>query len=115
MDERLEKALDFSNYMITLNNQRRIIHEQFNENCVHYLNGGKFTVNRELITFCQMMIDKDQDSIILIDDNNAPIEVGDLETFLEDVLNLYFTNSYEYLNKYNEIKTKRNVEGLVDL
>ena len=51
MDERLEKALEFSNYMTTLNNQRRIIKEQFLENCVHYINGGKFSVNRELITF----------------------------------------------------------------
>ena len=31
MDERLEKALDFSNYMITLNNQKRVLRERFEE------------------------------------------------------------------------------------
>lgn len=115
MDERLEKALEFSNYMVTLNNQRRIIHEQFLENCVHYLNGGKFSVNRELITFCQLLVNTDQQSSVLIDDNQTPIEVEDLQKFLEDVLDIYFTTSYEYLDKYNELKKNRTVNGLVDL
>jgi len=115
MDERLEKALEFSNFMTTLNNQRRVIHEQFLENCVHYLNGGKFSVTRELINFCSLMQSRGQDSIVLIDDNNAPVEVQDLEKFLDDIMDIYFTNSYEYLNKFNEIKKNRTVKGLVDL
>ena len=31
MDQRLEKALDFSNYMVTLNNQKRVLTEQFKQ------------------------------------------------------------------------------------
>lgn len=115
MDERLEKALDFSNYMVTLNNQRRVIHEKFLENCVHYLNGGKFSVNRDLITFCHTLLQSDQTSAVIIDDNNTPVEVEDLQKFLDDILDIYFTNSYEYLEQYNDIKKNRTVEGLVDL
>lgn len=115
MDERLEKALDFSNYMTTLNNQRRLIREQFLETCVHYLNGGKFSVNRDLITFCHTLLANHQASAVLIDDNDAPIEVEDLQKFYDDILNIYFTTSYEYLDRYNEIKKNRSVKGLVDL
>lgn len=115
MDERLEKALEFSNYMNTLNNQRRIIREQFLENCVHYLNGGKFSVNRDLITFCQTLVNREQTNAILIDDNDTPIEVDNTEKFLDDILDIYFTTSYEYFDKYNEIKKNRTVKGLVDL
>jgi|TARA_B110000977_G_scaffold109211_1_gene142076 hypothetical protein len=115
MDERLEQALDFSNYMVTLNNQRRVIHEQFLETCVHYLNGGKFSISRDLITFCQTLRHNDQDSAILIDDNNTPVEVEDLQKFLDDILDIYFTTSYEYLDEYNKIKKNRKVEGLVNL
>lgn len=115
MDERLEKALEFSNYMVTLNNQRRVIHEQFLENCVHYLNGGKFSVNRDLITFCHALLQNHQTETVLIDDNDTPVEVRDLQKFLDDILNIYFTNAYEYLDKYNEIKKNRTVKGLVDL
>ena len=115
MDERLEKALDVSNYMITLNNQRRIIHEQFLENSIHYLNGGKFSVNRDLINFCHTLVQNSQTQAVLIDDNDIPVNVDDLQKFLSDVLDIYFKASYEYLDKYNEIKTSRKVEGLVDL
>lgn len=115
MDERLSRALDFSNYMVTLNNQKRIIHEQFLESSIHYLNGGKFSVNRELITFCHTLLQSNQTSAILIDDNDTPVEVEDLQKFHDDILDIYFNASYTYLDKYNEIKQKRKVEGLVDL
>jgi len=115
MDARLEKALEFSNYMATLNNQRRILHEKFIENSVHYLNGGKFSVDRELINFCSTLKQNDQTSAILIDDNNTPVEIEDLDKFLDDILDIYFTNTYEYLNQYNEIKNKRSVKDLIDL
>ena len=32
MDERLKKALDFSNYMVALNNQKRLLTEKYQEN-----------------------------------------------------------------------------------
>jgi hypothetical protein len=39
MDERLEKALDFANFLDTQNNQKRIFHKQYQENLIHYTNG----------------------------------------------------------------------------
>ena len=115
MDERLKKALDFSNYMMTLNNQRQLLHEKFLQNCVHYINGGKFNITKELINFCHMMVSTDQDSIVLIDDNNSPIQIQELGDFLDDITALYFRNSNEYLVKFNEIKQNRSVEGLLNL
>ena len=46
MDERLKKALDFSNYMVTLNNQKRVLKEKFFENRIYYYNGGQFSVKK---------------------------------------------------------------------
>jgi len=115
MDERLEQALDFSNYMVTLNNQKRIAKEKFLENSVHYLNGGKFSVNRELITFCQLIVNRGLQSTVLVDDNDSPIEIEDMEKFLDDILDIYFTTSYQYLDTYTEIKKNRKIEGLVNL
>lgn len=113
MDERLEKALEFSKYMSTLSNQRRLLHEKYLENSIHYLNGGKFTVDKELINFCNMMVISNQDSVILIDDNQMPIEVADIRKFLEDILNIYFTNTQEYFVEFNKLKSNRTVEGML--
>ena len=114
MDDRLKSALDFSNYMVTLNNQRRLIHEQFLENCVHYLNGGKFSVTRELINFCHMLVSTGQEDVVLIDDNNSPVKVDNIEDFLSEILDIYFTNSNEYLEKFSSLKKKR-IKDLVNL
>ena len=56
MDKRLQQALDFSQYMTTLNNQKRLLLEKFYENCILYYNGGKFTVTPELISYCGTFI-----------------------------------------------------------
>ena len=115
MDERLENALDFSNFMTTLNAQKRVLYEKFLENCVYYSNGGKFTVSKELINFCHTLSNSQQDSVVLIDDNNMPVQVDDITDFYTQILDLYFTTTNEYIVKFNELKSKRNIEGLVDL
>ena len=57
MDERLEKALDISNYMVTLNNQTRLLKEQYSENLVYYFNGGQFSITQQLVSFCQSLLE----------------------------------------------------------
>jgi hypothetical protein len=115
MDERLEKALDISNYMVTLNNQTRILKEKYYENLVYYFNGATFTVSRELINFIKGLIDTDQQSVIISDDNDIPVEIENLEEFYQNILNTYFTASNEYFVEYNKIKKNRSVEGILDL
>jgi len=61
------------------------------------------------------LVSNKQDSVILIDDNATPVEVVDLEKFLEDIMDIYFTTTNEYFVKYNEIKKQRSVKGLVEL
>lgn len=115
MDERLEKALEFSNYMITLNNQRTLIQEKFKEQATYYYKGGKFHITRELMSYLYTLVAKNQKSTILIDDNNIPIEINDVEKFQEELYDTYFQAANLYLTEYNKIKTNRNVKGLVDL
>lgn len=115
MDERLEKALDFSNYMVTLNNQKRMLKEQYHENLVYFKNGCQFTVNKELITFVGLLVDKGNDTdIVLTDDNDVPTNISNLKEFYEEIIDIYFTASNQYLQSYNELKKKRRVEKLID-
>ena len=115
MDTRLEKALEFSNYMITLGNQKRILKEQFQNNLIHYYNGGQFTVATGLVSFCQSLLALEQTSTILIDDNSIPVDVEDLELFTGDILSVYWKAANTYLTEYNKLKKNRTVEGIVDL
>lgn len=115
MDERLEKALDFSNYMVTLNNQKRIANEQYNQDLIHYYKGGQFTVSQQLISFCSTLLyNLSQNEVVLIDDNNTPINIDSLEDFLLTIVNVYSDASNRYHTEYNKIKINRSVEGLVE-
>ena len=113
MDERLEKALDFSNYMLTLNNQKRLLAEKYQEDLIHFYNGSQFTLTRELITFVSAMVSADQDEVVITDDNNIPCMVEDLETFYGEIINKYTVASNKYHSAYLELKNNRTVEKLV--
>ena len=115
MDERLQKALDFSNYMVTLNNQKRVLKEQYFENRIHYFNGGQFSVTNESLSFVGLLCEKgDTTNIPIIDDNDVPVKIPDLNVFFDDIMDVYFQSSNEYHAEYEKIRTKRKVSGLVD-
>ena len=114
MDERLEKALDFSNYMLTLNNQKRLLAEKYQESLIHFYNGSQFTLSRELITFVSAMVSADQDEVVITDDNNIPCMVENLEDFYGEIINKYAIASNDYYTAYASLKTNRSVEKLVD-
>ena len=115
MDERLTKALQFSNYMVTLNNQKRLIKEKFFEDLLYFENGCQFTVTKELITFVSMLVETGNDSdVVLTDDNDIPTKINDLSLFLENILDVYFSAANNYHTEYESLKTKRKIETLVD-
>jgi len=115
MDERLEKALEFSNYMVTLNNQKRVLKDQFRENTIHYFNGGQFTITKDLVTFVNMLVDKDNvHDIVLIDDNEMPVVISDLEEFLSNIIDQYFSAANKYHAEFQQLIKNRSTETLVE-
>lgn len=115
MDERLSKALDFSNYMVTLNNQKRLLAEKYQENLLHFYNGCQFTASKELINFVKLLLDNHQDDIaVLTDDNGIPTIVEDVEKFYNEITNVYFLASNSYHTEYMKLKSQRSIEKLVD-
>jgi len=113
MDERLEKALDFSNYMLTLNNQKRLLAEKYQEDLIYFYSGSQFTITRELITFVSAMVSADQDEVVITDDNNIPCMVENLSNFYGEIINKFTSASNDYYTKYSDLKKSRSVEKLV--
>ena len=114
MEESLEKALEFSNYSVTLNNQKRILSEKYQENLIIYYLGGTFTANREMLNFCSMLLNKTTKTII-VDDNQTPIEINDLNDYTEALIQKYTEATNQYNEDYKILSTRRSVKGLVDV
>lgn len=113
MDEKLSKALDFANYTRTFEDQKTQIKEKYFDSLVYFYNGGQFTVDKTLVTFVSLLNSK-QESAILIDDNDNPLKIDNLQDFLDAILDLYFQSSNAYFTKLTELKTKRSIEKLVE-
>lgn len=115
MDERLAKALEFSNYMVTFNNKKQILKEKFNADLLYYIQGSQFTITKELITFVGFLLEKGNTTdIVITDDNNYPIRISDLNDFYDNIIDKYFSATNEYLTEYEKLKLNRSVETMID-
>jgi hypothetical protein len=115
MDERLSQALEFSNYITTINNQKRMIKEKYFQSLIYFCQGGQFTITKELITFVTLLVEKGNvENIVLVDDNDTPIQINDLEMFLDEILSKYFETANTYHQKYTELAKNRDIGSLVN-
>lgn len=114
MDERLEKALDFANYRITLGNQQRTLKQRIRVlQTVHY-SKGVFFADSQTISFVKTLIDCDKKQSVIIDSKENPIIIEDLQDFLDTLLSAYNESMNEYKVQSDKIKKSRNIKSLMD-
>tara|TARA_B100000035_G_C21036812_1_gene571500 strand:+ start:1361 stop:1708 length:348 start_codon:yes stop_codon:yes gene_type:complete len=114
MDERLQKALEFSNYTATINNQKRNIKNRFEQLQLVHFGGGVFIANHETISFIKTMIEMDHTTGVLIDSKENPINVKSFRELLERLMDAYFSATTEYEAEYAKIRKARNIKSLMD-
>lgn len=115
MEERLSKALEFANYRQTLNTQLHKIRVRTEGLLMISKNGGTFKVNQELICFLDLLQRRGIRQAPLLDINNSPIQIDDVEKFLDEVSSRYFEVSNDYLREYETVRKSRNVKTILDL
>lgn len=116
MEEQFKKALEFSNYRQTFSVQKKILKEKIDAKLTYGINGGIFKIDRSLLTFVQMFIDQGRtENVPLIDANENPIMIEDLEAFRDEIVDRYYDTVLEYYTEYQNLKKSRSVEKLIDL
>lgn len=115
MDERLQKAIEFSNYRQTLNNQINALKIQSEAQLVYSINGGSFDISQSLLGFVSYLVSNNQESAVLLDKNNIPVRIDNLEKFLSDITTRYFEVTNYYLEKYEEVRKSRSVKKIINL
>lgn len=116
MQEQLKEALEFSQYKQTLSIQRKILKEKIEAKLTFGYSSGIFKIDRTLISFVQMLIDQHRtNGVVLLDQNENPIFIDDLEKFRDEILDRYFTSTHEYYEQYQTLKKSRTVEKLLEI
>jgi hypothetical protein len=114
MAAKLQTALEFSNYRQTLNNQKEVLKAKTESLLSYSINGGTFTIDRELITFVKTLIDDKHTDAVLLDIYMHPIAV-DLPNFYSEIMSRYFEVTNDYYVEYEKIKKARKVSSVLDL
>jgi hypothetical protein len=109
LDQQLEAALSFAQYQTTLNQQRRLLKEQFETDTVVAYNGGLFKVTQEWLA----SIDKESNWIL--DMNRNPVMIADPNELYELARTAYQTALAEYGDAYQQLRRQRSVKSLTDL
>lgn len=114
MDERIEKALSYSNYKLSLQNQRENLKTKLTEQLVYAINGGLFDITQELISFVSVLSSKTE-TAVLLDKNKTPIQIESLSDFLDEILSRYISASNTYFSEYEKIKKVRSIKQLIEI
>ena len=111
MDD-LAVSLAFANYQSTLTQQKNILRQKFQDDCILAQNGGLFLVTPEFIAGLQSL---SLSSRYVIDMNENPIWIEDIQKFVAAATNCYKEAVHTYGNSYVKLKTQRSVKSLVGL
>lgn len=108
----LDKALAFSNYQATLSNQKRILLETFQDQCLLGYNGGLFFITPEFIAGLDVL---GSISRYVIDHNQNPIWISEINDLKIQAITCYSRALEVYGVGYEKLKTQRSVSTLVGL
>lgn len=114
MSTKLTKALEFANYRATLNNQKAQLKVKTQSLLSYSINGGSFTIDIPLITFCKQLVEEGQKEVVLLDIYKNPIKV-DVQKFYEEIHSRYFEVTNEYYAEYEKLRQSRKVHKILDL
>lgn len=115
MDERLERALAFSNYSVTVNNQKANLKNRLHQVQIVHHGGGVFKANHETIAFVKTLIDLENADAIILDSKENTIPIKDLNLFLEKLVTAYKDGIEEYDREMQKLKRSRSVNKIMDM
>jgi len=113
MDEKLEKALEFSAYQKTLYLQKENLKLRLEHMLIVKFDNNIFLCSMELINFMQTCITNNIETVIILDIYNNPVKINQLRDCLDSLLVVYNTAYDEYFNKYEALKKARNVKKVI--
>lgn len=114
MDERLEKALEFSEHRATIETQRKNLQLRVEtQRTIHY-NGGSFCADQTLIAFTKAQVDLGAETFVAVDLRNNPFTIEDPQDFLEKIVSAYNAAMNEFVNEEKRLRKMRNVKTIMD-
>jgi hypothetical protein len=114
MNPTLKEALADENNSLAFYAQKTVLVSELKEKLVFYKFGGTFVISESLIAFVRTLTDRGHvANIPLLDSNDDPVMVPDLNAFLTELIDVYFQAMNEYVVSHTKLAKKRKVSKLI--
>lgn len=110
----IEKTIAFSNRMATYQNQIRLARSKFQAETVVSFNGGNFRVTEFLLGTVKHKVDAGSTKEIVLDENDIPIIIENLISFLDTISSVYYEKLNEYFVEVQRLKSAKTIMGMVE-
>jgi hypothetical protein len=110
MDERLEKALEFSNYRTTIENQRANLRRRFDAMLIVHRENASFNADAQTIGLVKALIDTGTNEAVLLDTKENPVEINKLDVFLLNLIEAYHCATNEFIVEHRKLARARNIK-----
>lgn len=114
MDKRLDQALDFSNFRNILLTRQKNLKVLMGNKLTLVYNNGVFKVDKDLISFIDVLIKAKRSEFIFIDSNDIPVLIEDIDDFREKVFSKYESALYQYFKSYQKLSEARDIRKVID-
>lgn len=113
-DKKLNEALAFANYRLTLQVQRQNIEARVEAALLVSYNGALFKSTQQLINFVALRLMR-QEPILVEDNSTNVITIGDGEEFLKLLLSAYDSAMQLKQDEQKRLKSARSTAKIVGL
>jgi len=113
MDTRLKQALELSTSLEILANQRALAFSKYRQTQILYYNGGIFVADLTLLAAVNVLKTTEVEHI-LVDSNNIPVLILDIEEFCFLVQSRIIESNRQYYTDFEELKKIRTPQRLLE-
>lgn len=114
MDDRLEKALEFSNFRLILITRQKSLKTLLHNKLLLNYNSGLFRIDMTLISYINSLIEGKQKECIVLDINDIPIKIENLSDFKDKINENYQKSLNQYYKQYEKLMEAREIRKVID-
>jgi hypothetical protein len=114
MDTRLQEALDFSNYRLTLSTQLDNLKIKLKSDLLFTYQNAIFKADINQINYCKTLMDSTVTEFPFEDVNGTPVLITNIGEFFAEMNQTYQRSMIAFYKEYNAVAKSRNIKKIVD-
>jgi hypothetical protein len=100
------------NYRNIVVRQTQVLQQKFKDQCVVSQDGGMFFITADFLTSLKNIKEESQ---WVLDMNQNPIYIQNIANFYDRAYNVYYTALADFGTSFNQLKSQRSVESILEL